>query len=88
MRVNISVDAENYGKNFETVGSADEIAKVIKACLDENVTEIRMDNIAELANPPFDKPIGFVKLFDAKTRAAIMETINQVRDNAIQIAVS
>lgn len=47
-----------------------------------------MDNIAELANPPFDKPIGFVKLFDAKTRAAIMETINQVRDNAIQIAVS
>jgi type I site-specific restriction-modification system, R (restriction) subunit and related helicases len=47
-----------------------------------------MDNIAELANPPFDKPIGFVKLFDAKTRGAIMETINQVRDNAIQIAVS
>ncbi len=47
-----------------------------------------MDNIAELAKPPFDKPIGFVKLFDAKTRGAIMETINQVRDNAIQIAVS
>ena len=47
-----------------------------------------MDNIAELANPPFDKPIGFVKLFDAKTRGAIMETINQVRDNAILIAVS
>ena len=47
-----------------------------------------MDNIAELANPPFDKPLGFVKLFDAKTRGAIMETINQVRDNAIQIAVS
>ena len=42
MRVNISVDAENYGKNFETVGSADEISKVIKACLDENVTEIRI----------------------------------------------
>jgi hypothetical protein len=42
VRVNISVDAENYGKNFETVGSADEIAKVIKACLDENVTEIRI----------------------------------------------
>ena len=44
MRVNISVDAENYGKNFETVGSADEIAKVIKACLVDNVTEIRIKN--------------------------------------------
>lgn len=42
MRVNISVDAENYGSNFETVGSVDEIAKVIKARLDENVTEIRI----------------------------------------------
>lgn len=47
-----------------------------------------MENVAELTKPPFDKPISFVKLFDGKTRAALMETINRVRENAVQIAVS
>lgn len=28
------------------------------------------------------------KLFDAKTRMAIVETINQVRDNAVEISAS
>lgn len=45
-----------------------------------------MENVAELTKPPFDKPISFVKLFDAKTRTALMETINQVRENAVQIS--
>jgi len=45
-----------------------------------------MENVAELTKPPFDKPIGFIKLFDAKTRTALMETINQIRENAVQIA--
>ena len=47
-----------------------------------------MENVAELTKPPFDKPISFIKLFDAKTRTALMETINQVRENAVQITVS
>ncbi|MDO5346703.1 MAG: type I restriction-modification enzyme R subunit C-terminal domain-containing protein [Lachnospiraceae bacterium] len=47
-----------------------------------------MENVAELTKPPFDKPISFIKLFDAKTRAALMETINQVRENAVQIVAS
>ena len=45
-----------------------------------------MESIAELMKPPFDKPISFVKLFDAKTRSAIMAAINQVKDNAVIIA--
>ena len=47
-----------------------------------------MENVAELTKPPFDKPTSFVKLFDAKTRTALMETINQVRENAVQIVAS
>ena len=39
-----------------------------------------MESIAELQKPPFDKPIGFVKLFDAKTRAALMTTINKIKE--------
>ena len=45
-----------------------------------------MDNVAELTKPPFDKPISFIRLFDAKTRTALMKTINQVRENAVQVA--
>ena len=44
-----------------------------------------MESIAELQKPPFDKPIGFVKLFDAKTRAALMTTINKIKENAVTI---
>ena len=47
-----------------------------------------MENVAELAKPPFDKPVGFIKLFDAKTRTALVQTIDQIRENAIQITAS
>lgn len=47
-----------------------------------------MENVAELTKPPFDKPISFIKLFDAKTRNELIEAINQIRENAVQIAAS
>ena len=47
-----------------------------------------MENAAELMKPPFDKPVNFIKLFDVKTRTALIETIDQVRKNAVQIAAS
>ena len=47
-----------------------------------------MENIAELTKPPFDKPVSFLRLFDAKTRSAIVTAINTVRENAVQIEVS
>src|SRR5699024_1874480 len=47
-----------------------------------------MENVSELAKPPFDKPVGFIKLFDAKTRTALVQTIDQVRENATKITAS
>ncbi len=47
-----------------------------------------MENVTELTKPPFDKPVSFLKLFDAKTRTALMEAIHQVRENAVQIVAS
>lgn len=44
-----------------------------------------MENTADLMKPPFDKPVSFIKLFDAKTRAALMQTITSIRDNAVNI---
>lgn len=46
-----------------------------------------MDNISDLQKPPFDKPISFIRLFDAKTRTALMQAINAVRDNAVNTAM-
>lgn len=45
-----------------------------------------MENVTELQNPPFDKPVSFVKLFDARTRAALLAAINKVKENAVVIA--
>ena len=45
-----------------------------------------MDNVADLQKPPFDKPVSFIKLFDAKTRTALMQAIKDVKDNAVSIA--
>lgn len=47
-----------------------------------------MENVAELTKPPFDKPVSFMKLFDAKTRTDLMNTINNVRDNAVKVSAS
>ena len=44
-----------------------------------------MESITTLTKPPFDKPIQFIKLFDAKTRAAIIATINGITENAINV---
>ena len=46
-----------------------------------------MDNVSDLQKPPFDKPISFIRLFDAKTRTALMQAINAVRDNAVNTAI-
>ncbi len=45
-----------------------------------------MDNVTELTKPPFDKPLSFTKLFDPKTRAALMAAINKVKENAVIVA--
>lgn len=43
-----------------------------------------MDDI-NMMKPPFDKPVSFIKLFDAKTREALMKTINEIKDNATNV---
>lgn len=44
-----------------------------------------MENVAILAKPPFDKPLSFTKLFNKNTQKALMEAINQVRENAVTV---
>lgn len=44
-----------------------------------------MEHVSQLTKPPFDMPISFLKLFDGKTRTALVDTINQVKENAVNV---
>lgn len=43
-----------------------------------------IEDIKILMKPPFDKPTSFMKLFDAKTKNALLQTIESIRNNALQ----
>lgn len=47
-----------------------------------------MEDIQTLTKPPFDRPFGFVRLFDETLRNTLLATIRQVRENAIRILAS
>lgn len=44
-----------------------------------------MENVGDLQKPPFDKPVAFIKMFDAKTRMALIQKINEIKENAVKI---
>ncbi len=44
-----------------------------------------IEDIKILMKPPFDKPYSFIKMFDAKTRNAILQTIESIKNNAMQV---
>ena len=44
-----------------------------------------MENIMDLQKPPFDKPVPFTRMFDAKTRNSLVQTINGIRENAVNV---
>lgn len=44
-----------------------------------------IEDVKILMKPPFDKPFSFIKMFDAKTRTAILQTIEGIKKNALQV---
>ncbi|MBR1444383.1 MAG: DEAD/DEAH box helicase, partial [Firmicutes bacterium] len=44
-----------------------------------------IEDVKILMKPPFDKPYSFIKMFEPKTRAAIMQVIENIKNNATQI---
>lgn len=42
-----------------------------------------IDGVAVLQKPPFDKPVSFLKIFDAKKRTKLLQTITSIKDNAM-----
>ena len=46
-----------------------------------------IEDVKILMKPPFDKPYSFVKMFDAKTRNALLQIIESIKNNALQAVV-
>ena len=44
-----------------------------------------IEDIKILMKPPFDKPYGFIKMFDSKTRDALLRTIEDIKNNALNV---
>lgn len=44
-----------------------------------------IENVKILMKPPFDKPFSFIKMFDLKTRTALLQTIESIKNNALQV---
>ena len=44
-----------------------------------------IDDVRILMKPPFDKPYSFIKMFDTKTRTALIQTIELIKNNAVQV---
>ncbi|MNI52142.1 hypothetical protein D3C73_1069050 [compost metagenome] len=57
----------------------------VKKVIDYIVQNGYIDNVTELTKPPFDKPQSFVKLFDGTKQKRLVETIVQIKENAVKI---
>lgn len=64
--------------------NADQIAFVEKV-IDYVVQNGYMESVAELTKPPFDKPHGFVRLFDHKLQKELVRIINELKENAVKV---
>ena len=71
-------------ENIETKLNAQDLSEILNSLIFLDAT-CDMEDITDLQRPPFDKPVSFIKLFDAKTRSALMRTIQSVKDNAVNI---
>ncbi|MCW3491334.1 DEAD/DEAH box helicase family protein [Dethiobacter alkaliphilus] len=57
----------------------------VKKIIDYIVQNGYIDNVSELIKPPFDKPQGFIKLFDGSKQKRIVELVKKIKDNAVKI---
>ena len=44
-----------------------------------------IEDVKILMKPPFDKPYSFVKMFDPQTRNALLQTIESIKNNAMNV---
>ena len=44
-----------------------------------------IEDVKILMIPPFDNPYSFIKMFDPKVRTALIQTIESIKNNALNI---
>lgn len=58
---------------------------LVEKVIDYVVQNGYMESVAELTKPPFDKPQGFVRLFDHKLQKELVRIINELKENAVKV---
>lgn len=58
----------------------------VKKIVDYVVQNGYIESASELMKPPFDKPMSFVKLFDSKRQAELIQLVNEIKENAVKVA--
>jgi len=57
----------------------------VRKVIDYIVQNGYIENAADLAKPPFDKPQSFLKLFDGAKQKKLVETVKAIKENAVKI---
>lgn len=57
----------------------------VRKVIDYIIQNGYIENVADLAKPPFDKPQSFLKLFDGTKQRKLVETVKSFKENAEKI---
>lgn len=56
----------------------------VKKVIDYIVKNGYIENISDLTRPPFDKPKGFIRLFESAVQKRIIDIVTDIKNNAIK----
>ena len=71
------------------VGSFFQIVHIDKECRDDDMMKLclkqsgAINNVRDLLNAPFDRPVKFSLLFSVDDQRKIIDILNRIRDNAV-----
>lgn len=57
----------------------------VKKVIDYIAQNGHIENVSELTKPPFDKPQSFIKMSDGSKQLKIVETVTNIKENAVKI---
>jgi type I restriction enzyme R subunit len=57
----------------------------VRKVIDYIIQNGYIENVADLAKPPFDKPQSFMKLFDGTRQRKLVETVKLFKENAEKV---
>lgn len=57
----------------------------VRKVIDYVVQNGYVESAAELTKAPFDRPVGFTRLFDREKQERIIRLVNEIKENALRV---